>query len=150
MSVYFIRLGKYVKVGYSENPERRFRRLFSSSTSRAAPWDCPRSLYQRELLGYVPGETGEESRAHRMLAEFAVGCEFFLAEPASLDYIARCLSTGRVLRRAVSRPEGQAAWVGQVEPLSPEDQAEADRRCADIFSGRSFDYDALLAAVGRA
>ena len=54
MSVYFIQLGRYLKVGYSETPERRHRRLFSGTTSYSAPWDCPRGLADRTLLGYVP------------------------------------------------------------------------------------------------
>lgn len=134
MSVYFIRIGKYVKIGYSEHPERRCRRLFSSSTSHAAPWDCHRGLHWRELLGYVPGDTGDERRAHRMLDEYAVGCEFFLAEPGLLDYVSRCLAAKRVIRRPVPRPEGQAEWVGQVKPLPPVEQAEHDAAVSEALN----------------
>ena len=117
MSVYFIRLGKYLKVGYSENPERRFRRLFAGSTSYAAPWDCPRKLSERTLLGYVPGTKDDERDAHDALADFGVGCEFYLAERGSLAYVDRCLEYGVVISRSpLVRPGGPAPFVGQVPP----------------------------------
>lgn len=126
MSVYFISLGRYIKVGYSENPERRCRNLFSSATAYAAPWDCPRGLADRELLGYVYGDKDDERHAHRALDEFAIGCEFFLNEPPLRDYIDRCLSVDEVLSELVVRPDGPAPWVGQVEPLPPEVQRAVD------------------------
>jgi hypothetical protein len=116
MNVYFIRVGQYVKVGFSQNPERRFRRLFSSTTGYSAPWDCPRVLADRTLLGYVPGSKDEEWEAHAALEDFLVGCEFYLAEEPVLDYAARCIKAGRVLTDRVDRPEGRAEFVGQVPP----------------------------------
>lgn len=116
MSVYFIRVGRYVKVGYSENPERRFRRLFSSTTSYSAPWDCPRGLAERQLLGYVCGGKDDEGVAHRALEGFSVGCEFYLAEQPVLDYVASCLDANRVAADRVVRVAGQAEFVGQVPP----------------------------------
>lgn len=115
-SVYFIRLGKYLKVGCSYNPERRFKNLFSSSTNYAAPWDCSKARADRELLGHVPGYLDQERRAHRALEMFDVGCEFFLAEPLALDYVDRCLRAQRVIKKPVVRPEGQSTWVGQHKP----------------------------------
>jgi hypothetical protein len=116
MSVYFIQLGKYLKVGYSENAERRYRKLFSSATNRAAPWDCPRRLMERTLLGYVPGRLNEERRAHESLAMFGVGCEFFLCEPPVMEYVAECLAANHVNDRVVLREAGQAPVADQSEP----------------------------------
>ena len=130
MSVYFIRLGQYVKVGYSDNPEQRFRRLFSGTTSYTAPWDCPRGLADRTLLGYVRGSKDDEGAAHRALEDFLVGCEFYLAEQPVLDYAAACLSAGTVTRSRVARPTGPAEFVGQVPPGSDV------RTLADITKAR--------------
>ncbi len=116
MSVYFIRLGRYVKVGYSETPDKRFRRLFSSTTAYSAPWDAPRALADRTLLGYVRGSKDDEGRAHRALDDFLVGCEFYLAEQPVLDCVARCLSTGHIATEPIERAEGPAPFVGQVPP----------------------------------
>ena len=144
MSVYFARLGKYLKVGYSENPERRVRNLFSSETAYAAPWDCSRRRSDRHLIGCVPGDTGDERTAHLSLDQFAVGCEFFLAEPAALAYIDRCISAGRVVSASVVRPEGFAELVGQVEPESA-DVTEQMRLMAECI-GRGFPHVALTVA----
>lgn len=130
MSVYFIRLGKYVKVGYSETPERRFRRLFSSTTSYSAPWDAPRGLADRTLLGFVSGSKDDEWAAHEALADYLVGCEFYLAEQPVIDYATDCLSAGRVLRGDLARSAGPAEFVGQVPPGSDA------RSLADITTAR--------------
>lgn len=118
MSVYFIRLGPYLKVGYSETPERRFRRLFAGSTSYSAPWDCPRRLNARVLLGHVHGTKDDERTAHDALADFGVGCEFYLAEDDALAYVASCLERGAIPAAHVPRPTGPAQFVGQVPPTA--------------------------------
>lgn len=116
MSVYFIRAGRYVKVGYSDNPARRFRRLFSGTTSYTAPWDCPRGLADRTLLGFVPGGKDSERAAHNALEDFGVGCEFYLAEEPVLDYVRRCLAADDIATHPVVRAFGPAEFVGQVPP----------------------------------
>lgn len=116
MSVYFVRVGPYIKVGYSDNPERRFRRLFSSTTGYTAPWDCPRGLSDRKLLGYVPGTKDDEGAAHRALEDFGVGCEFYLAEDPVFDYVRRCLGADDIATERVIRAEGPAESVGQIPP----------------------------------
>ena len=131
MSVYFIRVGRYVKVGYSENPEQRFRRLFSSTTSYTAPWDAPRSLTDRTLIGYVRGGKNEECEAHNILAEYSVGCEFYLAERPLLDYVDQCLKAGRVVAPRLPRTDGPAERVGQVPP-----GAHYIRTTSDITAAR--------------
>lgn len=118
MSVYFIRVGRYFKIGTSEDPELRFKRLFNGSTNYAAPWDCSRRLADRTLVGFVPGGRSEEHAAHKALENFGVGCEFFLAEPLVIDYVQRSLIGRRVIRSKVIRQEGPAESVGQVMPGS--------------------------------
>lgn len=108
MSVYFARVGQYVKVGYSENPERRVRRLFASETRYGAPTDCPTGLAHRELLATLPGDTGPESVAHAALDDFRVVGEFFVDEPQVRDYLARCVRAGQVLAEVVTRADGPA------------------------------------------
>lgn len=123
MSVYFIRVGRYFKIGVSENPEQRFKRLFNGSTAYAAPWDCPRGIADRTLVGHVRGTRNDEHAAHRALSDFAVGCEFFLAEPLVAAYVERCLIADRVMRTKVIRPQGEAGFVGQVKPTVDSDDA---------------------------
>lgn len=116
MSVYFIRVGQYVKVGFSDDPQRRFRRLFNGATGYSAPWDCSRKLADRELLGYVPGDKRDEQVAHEALEDFSVGCEFYLAEQPVLDYVRRCLAADDVATEPLARAAGPAVFVGQAPP----------------------------------
>ena len=113
MSVYFIHLGRYVKVGFSDNPEQRFRKLFAGNTSYSAPWDCPRRLSERSLLGHVGGSKGDERIAHQILRDYGVGCEFYLAEPAVFTYVESCLAENRVFIPPIARTDGPAKFVGQ-------------------------------------
>lgn len=127
MSVYFIRLGQYVKVGFSNEPERRFRRLFSSTTAYTAPWDAPRALADRTLLGHVHGTKDDEARAR---------CEFYVAEQPVLDYVGACLSRGDVVTPSIPRLGGPAAFVGQIPPgadaWSLSDITAARRRAVEV------------------
>ena len=88
MSVYFAQVGHYIKIGYSENPERRVRRLFSSDTRYGAPEDCPRDLASRHLIRAIDGTKDDEGRIHRALDDFCVGLEWYVDEPALREYIA--------------------------------------------------------------
>jgi hypothetical protein len=136
MSVYFIRLGQYVKVGFSDDPERRFRRLFSSATGYSAPWDAPRALADRTLLGYVHGTKDDEARAHDALSDFLACCEFYVAEQPVLDYVGACLSRGDVVTPSIPRLGGPAAFVGQIPPgadaWSLSDITAARRRAVEV------------------
>lgn len=85
MAVYFARVGRYIKVGYSENPERRVRRMLSSATRYGAPLDC--DIYDRELLATIPGDLNAERACHAALEDYAAGCEFFIDEPGVREFI---------------------------------------------------------------
>lgn len=68
--VYFARFGARIKVGYSEDVDRRMQ---------AIPHD--------EILGIVPGTYGDEQAWHRLLAEFRVSGEWYEARPEVLEQI---------------------------------------------------------------
>lgn len=132
MSVYFVQIGKYVKVGYSADPHRRSSNLFQSSTLYSKPWDCPSAAGDRVLLGYVPGDLNDERVAHAALDDYAVGCEFFMAEPDLLAYVQRCLAVKRVCHTPVRRALGPSACVGQVEP-NPDDDSSLRAALDSMF-----------------
>lgn len=106
MSVYFARVGRYIKVGFSENPERRAARLFASATRYGAPKDIGAGT-PRELIGFVPGHLNEERTAHAALNDFRVTGEWFIDEPEVRDYIRRCLAADDVATSRVVRPAGE-------------------------------------------
>lgn len=104
VSVYFAQAGRYIKVGCSDNPERRVRRLFSSDTRYSRPADCPVELSERRLLLVIPGWTDREGECHRALDDFRVVGEFFIDEPGVREFMARA-ELGDFT--PVARPEGE-------------------------------------------
>lgn len=132
MSVYFAQVGRYIKVGYSANPERRVRNLFKSTTRYGAPRDIDGKT-PRKLLGHVPGELSEEHAAHAALADFRVMGEWFLDEPEVRDYIQRCLAADAVSEVHAFRPAGPYRWLDDPILHNDEDR-EADRRAAEAMS----------------
>jgi hypothetical protein len=88
MSVYFIQAGRYIKVGYSQNPERRFRRLFASATAYTAPKDTPRNLASRRLLKTIGGDQNTEHLIHAALGDYCVSGEWYIDEPELREWIA--------------------------------------------------------------
>lgn len=131
MSVYFAQVGRYIKVGYSENPERRVRNLFKSSTRYGAPKDID-STTPRTLLAAVPGGTSREGLAHLALDDFRVLGEWFLDEPEVRGYIAACVTFDEVVPMCVSRPAGEYWWGD--DPLLTNAQDE-DFQLAHALSG---------------
>lgn len=108
MSVYFIACGGFIKVGYSDNPERRAAKLFSS-TSR---YSAPRAAYQargtQTLLGAIEGDKGTELQLHGALNDYAVGCEWFVDEPELRTYLAALDDDHDDDFLWLSRPTGRA------------------------------------------
>lgn len=127
MSVYFIRVGRYLKIGFSENPERRCKNLWRSSTRYSRPWDL--AMHEpRELLLAVEGDKDHEHRSHIALADFAVGCEWFIDEPEVRDFMTRVGDYCRVDLHPfprVPRPGGPFEPVSH-EHMLPERVAELD------------------------
>lgn len=134
MSVYFAKVGRYIKVGYSANPERRVRNLFQSATRYGAPRDISAQT-PRELLAAVDGTKDSETRAHASLGDFRVMGEWFIDEPEVREFMAACVAENRVLRAArIDRPDGKYRWFDDPVLYSDEDR-EADRRAANALNG---------------
>lgn len=132
MSVYFARVGRYVKVGYSENPAARVRNLFKSETRYARPLDCPTDPSERELLLVVPGGLNEERACHEALDDYAVGGEFFVDEPGVREFMTAA-AAGRF--PTMARPGGPALLNGydETRDLSPTDRAHLIDVLSQIF-----------------
>lgn len=84
MTVYFARVGDFIKVGFSTNPVNRVQRIKSDDCAK--PLDLDRSS-PVELLRVVPGDVEHEQMAHDALSDFRVCGEWFVAEPALLEYV---------------------------------------------------------------
>jgi hypothetical protein len=76
-SVYFIRSGDMIKIGYSRSPEDRMKALQTSHHTRL------------ELIGVIPGSYQTESRLHRQFRHLKGSGEWFRATPDLLLYIRR-------------------------------------------------------------
>lgn len=87
MSVYFIKVGGYFKVGYSDDPSRRFDRLHTSGTRYTFPADASIRLEDRELYKVIAGSKSDEHAIHLALDSFSVGLEWFLDEPPLRAFI---------------------------------------------------------------
>jgi hypothetical protein len=113
MSVYFAQVGRYIKIGYSTNPERRVRNLFKSTTRYGAPQDAPTELADRHLIRAIDGDTGTEFQIHRALNDFRVFGEWFIDEPEVRDFIATAGDADDY--EPVRRPAGIYDW--QADPI---------------------------------
>ena len=126
MSVYFIQAGRYVKVGFSDNPERRCRRLFASNTRYSCPADVPLDLASRRLLKVIDGDKDTEARIHAALDQFCVGTEWFIDEPE--------------LRAFVDAVQPAHAYEPVVRPAGPFDHTheyDLSDALSRIFAGRA-------------
>jgi hypothetical protein len=106
MAVYFIRVGRYFKIGASDDPQRRLEKLHQSHTRYTFPADASLKVEDRELYKVVDGWKDDEARIHRALDDFAVGLEWFLDEPPLREFVDAL--PRRVPRRIakVDRPGG--------------------------------------------
>lgn len=116
MSVYFAKIDRYIKIGFSENPERRVARLWQSGTRYGRPWDCP--MAEPVLLLAINGDKPLEARCHEALSDYYATREWFIDEPGVRDFMAQA-ERGRF--PVVVRPGG---------PFEPADwtAASKDRR----------------------
>lgn len=125
MSVYFIKVGRYIKVGYSENPERRCERLWSSTTRYGRPWDMS-TKEPRELLLVIEGEKDDERECHEALADYYSACEWFIDEPGVREFM-EIAKTGKYPKMV--RPGGEFIPTPG-EDMLPERRLEIDRMVA--------------------
>ena len=106
MAVYFIRVGRYFKIGYADDAERRHANLHRSGTRYTFPADASLRLADRELYRVVDGDKQAEARVQDALDDFAVGLEWFLDEAPLREFIdALPTSVPRRLAK-VERPGG--------------------------------------------
>lgn len=129
MSVYFAQVGGYIKVGSSDNPERRVRRLFSSNTRYCKPDDCPTDLASRRLLLAIPGGLNTEWACHAALDDYRVVGEFFIDEPGVRDFMKRAAAGDF---SPVERPGGPIVALAN-DGGHPEITEALDRIFAQIF-----------------
>ena len=136
MSVYFIQAGRYVKVGFSDNPERRFRRLFASNTAYSSPHDVPRDLASRTLLKVIDGDKNAEARIHIALDQFRVGTEWFIDEPELRAFIDTVETADSY--ETVTRPAGDFDRINDpVIGATRFDMSSLEGALSGIFSRRS-------------
>lgn len=87
MSVYFIQAGRYFKIGYAEDAQRRFENLHKSGTRYTFPADASWAPEDRTLYRVIDGDKSREQAVHLALDGFSVGLEWFLDEPEVRDFI---------------------------------------------------------------
>lgn len=87
MSVYFIRVGGYFKIGSSDNAERRFENLHKSGTRYTFPPGVSINPADRTLYKVIDGRLEREHYVHRCLDQFAVALEWFLDEPELCAFV---------------------------------------------------------------
>lgn len=106
MAVYFIRVGRYFKIGFSDDPVRRFHNLHRGGTRYTFPADASWALEDRELYKVLPdAELNDEHLIHQALWQFGMGLEWYLDEPALREFVDNC-EGGVYPVVEVERPEG--------------------------------------------
>lgn len=87
MAVYFAQVGRYFKIGASEDPERRVAQLHRGSARYTWPADAPITADARTLYRVIDGWKDRELHVHQALEDFSVGLEWFLDEPEVRAFI---------------------------------------------------------------
>lgn len=87
MSVYFIACAGFIKVGFSDDPEKRCANLFRGSSRYTAPRAVYEARGSQELIGTIEGCKSTERRLHRALDDYYSGCEWFIDEPELRTYL---------------------------------------------------------------
>lgn len=136
MSVYFIRVGRYFKIGASEDAERRFQKLHQGGTRYTFPVDASMALEDRELYRVIDGWKSDEHSIHIALDDFAVGLEWFLDEPQVREFILN------LPRRLTDRQRRNLPKVERVGGWCEDDYREvqhgrAEREAARYLARRS-------------
>ena len=83
-SVYFLRCGDYIKIGYSAAPHMRLRQIKSDDgTKRPSDIDCASTV----LVQTEPGGFNRERELHAKFAHLRHTGEWFTEAPELTDYI---------------------------------------------------------------
>lgn len=105
MAVYFIACGGFIKVGFSDDPEKRTKNLFRSTSRYSAPRAAYLARGTQELIAAIEGTKSTERAAHAALEDFYAGCEWFVDEPEVRHFAATCTPEEREYPKVV-RPAG--------------------------------------------
>lgn len=105
MSVYFIRSGNFIKIGYADDPHRRLKQLQTGN---------PQKL---ELIGHVDGDMSTEAHIHGLFSDFRVKGEWFELTSDIMAYVeSRCHKVSIVEKIAnafakTRNPAKREAWI---------------------------------------
>ena len=128
MSVYVIECAGLLKIGYSTDPKRRVAKLFQSTSAYTAPRAAYEARGTQRLVHVINGATKADERSiHLTLDDYSIGCEWFVNEPAVLDFV-RSFELDS-LPMPLTRPEGPA-W--ESTPRSERGGGNADLAMALI------------------
>lgn len=136
MSVYFAEVGRYIKIGYSQNAERRVLHLFASETRYGAPKDAPTTRAGRRLLKVIDGNECTERAVHLALDDFRVMGEWFIDEPEVRAFMADVQTAKRYPQ--ITRPAGP--FDRESDPvlrMSDAERAHVEWAVSRIFAGTS-------------
>lgn len=140
MSVYFARVGEFVKIGYSRDPIARATTITRNGTRPAAiAYDA-----DVDLLGWVPGDVWREGEFHAQHIASRVAGEWFRLER---EYVQRLIwndscgvdlhrMTARAALAAIHHPGicREAIEAAGIQLLASTD-AEAMRVLDDLLAG---------------
>lgn len=109
MAVYVIECAGLLKIGYSDNPERRVAKLFQSASRYSAPRAAYEARGTQRLVHVIDGATKyDEHVIHTSLDEYGIGCEWFVNEPAVLEFV-QSFEPGSRFTARIPRPDGDAS-----------------------------------------
>lgn len=100
MSVYFIRAGNYIKIGYADDPRKRLKELQTGNPNKL------------ELLGSIPGDVSREKEVHHIFSDFRVNGEWFELTTDILAYIHQHKEALPIRHKTVA-PKRQVRQEGQ-------------------------------------
>lgn len=124
MSIYFVSAGRYFKIGYAEDAQRRFENLHKSGTRYTFPADTSWKLADRTLYRVVDGDQSRELHIHLALDRFSVGLEWFLNERPVRDFID-------------ALPESDDRWNREVLPEVARPGGWCDKEYLAVQEGRA-------------
>jgi hypothetical protein len=108
MSVYVIECAGLLKIGYSEDPERRTAKLFQSTSRYTAPRPAYEARGTQRLVHVIDRASKQDERAiHAALDDYSIGAEWFVNEPPVLALV-RSFTCGDLPELVVR--EGGTAW----------------------------------------
>lgn len=115
--VYFIRGGDFIKIGWSQDPDRRRNDLSTGSP------------FKLEVIGKVPGSGEDEQSFHRAFSHLRTNGEWFEASPELLAFI------GWAIRYADKQGTAGVATGQGLRAVRESIPAQAGGRLAALLAG---------------